>query len=76
MLYHSRKKLKNNIVIKLDLTKYRYTTLSAAINLVKDHEHVDYVMADINCRLKIVFKDNSSKFFGTIDELRDLINSD
>ena len=60
--YRSRSKLKNNVKVKLDLTKNRYTIFTKAIETAKPSNVVDYVMVDINCRLKVVFKNGRSKF--------------
>ena len=54
--YRSRSKLKNNVKVKLDLTKSRYTIFTKAIETAKQSNVVDCVMVDINCRLKVVFK--------------------
>ena len=60
--YWSRSKLKNNVKVKLDLTKSRYTIFTKAIETANQSNVVDYVMVDINCRLKVVFKNGRSKF--------------
>lgn len=75
LLYKSRRNLKNNISLKLDLTRFRYKTLVDSIKLVSNHESVNYVFADINCRLKIVFKDGTSNFFNNLDELKKMLNN-
>ena len=62
MLYHSRTNLKRNVKVKLDLTKKRYSIITEVIQLVKNNKVVKFVMADINCRLKVVFKDGYSPF--------------
>ena len=56
MFYDSRKNLKRNVKVRLDLTKKHYW------QLVKNNEAVKFVMADINCRLKVIFKDGNSLF--------------
>ena len=62
MFYHIRKNLKRNLKVKLDLTKKRYSTFTEAIQLVKNNKAVKFVMAGINYRLKVVFKDGNSLF--------------
>ena len=74
MFYRNRKRLKD-VRIKLDLTKRRYKILKDAINLAKEHSDLNYVYADVNCRLKVVFKDGSSNFFNDIDDLKSIINN-
>ena len=58
-----QKELKNNVKVKLDLTKSRYTIFTRAIETAKQSNVVDYVMVDINCQLKVVFNNGRSKFF-------------
>ena len=62
MFYHSRKNLKRNVKVKLDLTKKRYWIITEVIQLVKNNKVVKFVMADISCHLKVVFKDGYSLF--------------
>ena len=62
MFYHSRKNLKRNVKVKLDLTKKRYSIFTEAMQLVKNNEVVKFVMADSNCCLKVAFKDGNSFF--------------
>ena len=72
--YRNRKRLKD-VRIKLDLTKRRYKILKDAIDLAKEHSDLNYVYADVNCCLKVVFKDSSSNFFNGIDDLKSIINN-
>ena len=44
------------------------------MQLVKYNEAVKFVMTDINCRLKVVFKDGNSVFFSDCDILGDILN--
>ena len=74
MFNRNRKRLKD-VCIKLDLTKCRHRILKDAIDLAKEHPELDYVYADINCRLKIVFKDGTSNFCNDIDNLKSMINN-
>ena len=74
MFYRNRKRLKD-VRIKLDLTKRRYKILKDAIDLAKEHPDLNYVYADVNCRLKVVFKDGSSNFFNDIDDLKSIRNN-
>ena len=69
MFYRNRKKLGGSLKVKLDLTKRRYKLLAQARVLIEHVPHVDYVYADINCRLKIRFKDKSEEFFTDIENL-------
>ena len=61
--YRSRSKLKNNVKVNLDLTKRRCTIFTKAIETTKQSNVVAYVTVDINCWLKVVFKNGRIKFF-------------
>ena len=74
MFYRNMKRLKD-VRIKLNLTMRKYGILKDAIDLVKEHPDLDYVFADANCRLKVVFKDGTCNFFNDIDNLRVMINN-
>ena len=62
-----------NVRVKIDLTKRRYEVLKKAINLDNGNNDVDYVFTDVNCQLKVVFKDKRSSFFNDIDHLKKLL---
>ena len=42
---------------------YKFKIFTKAIETVKSYDNVIYVMVDINCRLKVVFKDWCGIFF-------------
>ena len=71
MFDRNRNKLKDNARVKLDLTRKRYMTFTRALESVKKVSIVDYVMVDINCRLKVVFKCGRSKSCNDDDSLND-----
>ena len=52
IFYRNRNKLKKTKV-KIDLTKRRYDIYTDAINFVKNYSKINFVMVDINCRLKL-----------------------
>ena len=56
-----------------DLTKKRYNILKSARSIAEEKQDVNYVFADVNCRLKVVFKDGTSEFLKNISELNELI---
>ena len=76
MLYRSRANLKNNVMLELDLTKNRNKIFTKAIETVKSYDNVNYVMADINCRLKVVFKDGRGKFFTDNMSLKEILEKE
>ena len=59
--------------VRLDLTKKRYKIFTDAIDFVKAYKNVDYVMVDINCRLKMFFKNGHSSFFDNVSDLKNVI---
>ena len=76
-VYRARDKSKNaNIKIHLDLTKSRYSILKEGRNKLIDvngkmtaigaNGPVNFVFADINCRLVAKMKDNSYEYFDSI----------
>ena len=73
LFYNNRRKLKNNVSVKIDLTKSRYQELVNAMKLVEEFDDVKYVFADINCRLKVVMEDGSSRFFRNCEELSEIL---
>ena len=77
MVYRAKKKMKCGIRVKLDLTKSRYSLLAKANDIVKSNARVKFCYADINCRLKLKWVDDSLKdeFFTTIDELQDILGN-
>ena len=56
-----------------DLTKKRYNILKSARSIADEKQDVNYVFTDVNCRLKVVFKDGTSEFLKNILELNELI---
>ena len=76
MFYHSRANLKNNVKLKLDLTKNRYKIFTKAIETAKIYDNLNYIMVDINCRLKVVFKDGGGKFFTDIMILKEILKKE
>ena len=73
MFYRNRSKSKNNAKVKLDLTRKKNMTFTRALESVKKVSIMDYVIVDINCRLKVVFKSGRSKFFIDDDSLNEAI---
>ena len=63
-------------MLELDLTKNRNKIFTKAIETVKSYDNVNYVMADINCRLKVVFKDGRGKFFTDNMSLKEILEKE
>ena len=54
LFYANRRNIKSGAVIRLDLTKDRYNFLVSARKRVNNCHEVNYVYADIKCRLKVM----------------------
>ena len=76
MFYWRRANLKNNVKLKLDVTKNRYKIIIRAIETVKRYDTVNYIMVDINCWLKVVFKDGSGKLFTNNMSLKEILEKE
>ena len=72
LFYRNRNKLKN-AKVWLDFTKQRYKIFTDTIEFVKAYKNVDYVMVDINCRMKVFFENGCTSFFGNTSDLKNLI---
>ena len=79
----SSKKLCKDMVVRFSIfthrTKFyrsRYTIFTKAIETGKQSNVVDYIMVDINCRLKVVFKNGLSKIFTDFDSLKRVIEEE
>ena len=73
LLYRGRKKIKNNVKIKLDLTKNNYSLLNKARGLLEDRDDFKYAFADVNCRLKLRSSNDEEHVFENIDDLNDIL---
>ena len=67
-VYRARKNC-NKYSIFLDLTTQRLNLLKRARDLVIGDDKVDFVFADVNCRLTVKFKDGSFRFFEELEKL-------
>ena len=72
MFYKNRKKLKEGKRVRIDLTSNRYNLLKKTNALIKrmKMENTVYTFADVNCRLKVVNKENREEtFFDNLEEV-------
>ena len=69
MFYRNRKTLKGGVTVRLDLTKCRLDLLMKANKYVKDISNVEFAYSDINCRLKVRFKNRREEFFDSMEDL-------
>ena len=63
--------MKPGIRVKLNLTKSTYTLLTDANKVVKENLGIKFCYADIKCRLKIQWVDESvdDEFFSSMEEV-------
>ena len=73
-IFYKMRKTFVNIKVRLDLTRMRYNLFKSAMEYVEGCEEVDFVFVDINCKLKIRFKDGSVKPFGSMEDLSKLVS--
>ena len=59
---------------KVGLTKRRVNLLSRARSLIENVEGIDFVFADVNCRLNVKFSDERVKAFNTETKLANIIS--
>ena len=69
----SEQNILKDVRVKLDLKKKKYNVLKSARSIADEKQGVNYVFADITCRLKVVFKDRTSEFFKDIADSNLLI---
>ena len=69
MFYRNRKSLKGGVTVHLDLTKSRMDLLMEANKHIKDISNVEFAYSDINCRLKVRFKNRREEFFDSMEDL-------
>ena len=76
MFYRVRKNLRKGIKVKLDLTKSRFNLLKQANDHVKDVPAIKFCYADVNCRLRVKFRDEREKdsFFSSFEELCEIVD--
>ena len=69
IFYRKRKELKNGVKFHIDLTKARLDLLIKASKYVKNLSNIDFVYADIYCRLNTQFSNKNASFFDSMDDL-------
>ena len=73
--YRARRFIRNRAQVRLDLIKRQYDMLKAGNEYIKSIGHTaKFCYADINCRMKIKWGDNSEEFFESLQDLKDLVD--
>ena len=73
--YRAWKSIGKIAQVRLDLTKRWYDILKAGNEYIKSIGHTaKFCYADINCRMKIKWGDNSEEFFESLQDLKDLVD--
>ena len=77
MVYRAKDKMKPGVRVKLDLKESRYTLLTDANKVVKQNSDIKFYYADINCRFKIKWVDESidDEFFSSVNELQEILGN-
>lgn len=71
---NGKKKLGLNFFnVFVDWTRRRDLLLKTAKGLIKDNHNVNFIYADIICSLGIKFKNESFKYFNSLNELHSLL---
>ena len=78
MFYRAKKKLKERMKVKLDLTKSRFALLKKAYNHVKEVPTINLCYADVNFCVKVKFNNESQKdqFFSSCHDLCDTVDTE
>ena len=71
-VYRARKNC--SLGFRIDLTKIRLKLLTDARKMIENKEGVDFVFADVNCRLTVKLSNGSFRFFSTLEELHGIID--
>ena len=73
--YRARMSIGNRAQVRLGLTKRGYDILKAGNEYIKSTGHTaKSSYADMNCRTKTKWGDNSKKFFECLQDLKDLVD--
>ena len=72
-VYKGRKKSKDKKIL-LDLTAKRAKLLKFAMEKTESDDHIDFVFADINCRVGLKTMDGEFKFFRNEIELKAILD--
>ena len=73
LLFRARRKLKNGFKLHVDLSNKRFKLLLVAQKYVENAGEVKFVYADVNCNLKVKFRNDEENFFTSIQELEDIL---
>ena len=71
LVYRNRKKAKDNVKIRVDLTSKRMKILNAAMDIAKQSPIIDFVFADINCNVAAKLTNGNFLYFQSIAELQE-----
>ena len=74
LLFRARRKLKDGAKLHVDLSKKRFKFLLDAQKYVENVGEVQFVYADVNCNLKVKFRNNEETFFTSMQEFGDILD--
>ena len=73
LFYRNRAKAKDNIKVRLDLTKRRLSILNEAKEFAKSVSSIDFVFCDINCRLAVKLQSGQFIYSESVSDLENKI---
>ena len=73
-MYPNRKKEKNDVKVKVDLTRRRLGILIEAIEFGKSNDRADFVFANVNCNLAAKLTNGSFVFLDSLYDLKQKLN--
>lgn len=73
-MYRNRKKVKDDVKVKVDLTRRRLRILTEPIKFGKSNNRVDFVFADVNCKLVAKLINGSYVLFDSPNNLEQKLN--
>jgi len=73
LFYRNRAKVKDNIKVRLDLTKRRLSILNEAKEFAKSVSSIDFVFCDINCRLAVKLQSGQFIYSESVSDLENKI---
>ena len=72
LFFGARRKLENGVKLHVDLSKKRFKLLLDAQKYVENVQEAQFVYANVNCNMKVKFRNNEESFFTSMQELEDI----
>ena len=72
LFFGVRRKLKNSVKLHVNLSKKRFKLLLDAQKYVENVQEAQFVYANVNCNMKVKFRNIEESFFTSMQELEDI----